>query len=126
MITQLNVPFPLVTPKGKGLAYYLIDYGPEHDLFWIVFLDSNGECWTFKNPDIRAQRNITQGREYISPFYDPDDYCLPPIETCEKCSNELKACVCMHITKGSILEDKELFPDGFPYEDYGIERPQTT
>ena len=26
-LLQLNPPLPLVTPKGKGLAYVLIDYG---------------------------------------------------------------------------------------------------
>ena len=51
------------TPLGPGLAHVLIDYTIEHDLHWVVFLDSNGECWTFKNSDIRAQKNITLGRE---------------------------------------------------------------
>jgi hypothetical protein len=73
MITQLNPCIPLQTPKGSGLAHFLIDQGPEHDLQWTVFLDSNGECWTFRNREIRAQKNITQGRKYVSPFYDPQD-----------------------------------------------------
>lgn len=76
MILRLDPPIPLVTPKGKGLAHFLIDNGIEHNLQWVVFLDANGECWTYQNPDIRAQRNITQGREYISPFYDPDSVSL--------------------------------------------------
>lgn len=29
---------------------------------WVVFLDSNGECWTYPNPKIRAQKNITMDR----------------------------------------------------------------
>ncbi len=73
MIIQLNPPIPITTPKGKGIAHFLIDYGPEHHLNWVVMLDLNGECWTFQNPEIRAQRNITAGREYISPFYNPKD-----------------------------------------------------
>ncbi len=73
MITQLSPPIALVTPHGKGLAHLIIDYGYEHNLTWVVFLDHSGECWSFKNPDIRIQKNITHGREYISPFYDPDD-----------------------------------------------------
>jgi hypothetical protein len=68
MILQLKPSMPVVTPKGKGIAYYLIDYGPEHNLQWVVFLDKNGECWTFQNPEIRAQKNITLGREHISPL----------------------------------------------------------
>jgi hypothetical protein len=77
MIIQLNPPLPLITPRGKVLAHFLIDNGPEFDLQWICFLDDSGECWTFANPNIRAQKNLTQGREYISPFYNPEDVALP-------------------------------------------------
>jgi hypothetical protein len=59
---QLNPPIPVTTPKGRGLAHVLIDYGPEHDLMWVVFLDESGQCWTYSNKDIRAQKNITMGR----------------------------------------------------------------
>lgn len=61
MLLQLNPPLPLKTPKGDGLCHVLIDYGPETDLLWVVFLD-NGEVWTFGNRDIRAPKNITMGR----------------------------------------------------------------
>ena len=77
MIQQLNPPFPIRTPKGPALAHFLIDYGPEHNLYWVCFINSTGECWTFANPDIRADKNITLGREYISPFYNPDDVAFP-------------------------------------------------
>lgn len=76
-ITQLNPPIPVTTPKGRGLAHFLIDEGAEHDLKWVCFMDVNGECWTYRNQMIRAQKNITQGREYISPFYDPSDVAFP-------------------------------------------------
>ena len=72
MIIQLNPPIPLNTTRGKALANFLIDNGPEFDLQWVCFLDDSGECWTFGNPMIRAQKNITQGRDYISPFYNPE------------------------------------------------------
>lgn len=62
MIVQLNPPLPVITPKGLGIAHMVIDYGPEHNLFWVVFLDTTGECWTYSNPDIRAQKNITLKR----------------------------------------------------------------
>ena len=58
---QLNPPIPVMTPAGKGLAQILIDYGAEHDLLWVVFQD-NRECWTWRNQDIRADKNITFGR----------------------------------------------------------------
>jgi hypothetical protein len=73
MLLQLNPPIPVLTRKGPALAIILIDDGSEHDLKWVCIEDSTGECWTVPNPQIRGQRNVTQGRTYISPFYDPDD-----------------------------------------------------
>lgn len=29
---------------------------------WVCFLDDSGECWTFENPQVRIQWNITLGR----------------------------------------------------------------
>ena len=65
-VTQLNPPLPLETPKGKGLAHFMIDYGPEHHLMWTVFVTATGECWTFQNPEIRAVSNYTMGRPVSS------------------------------------------------------------
>lgn len=62
MILQLNPPLPLETPKGKALAHFVIDYGPEHDLVWVCF-QSDGECWSWQNPDIRATTNVTFKRQ---------------------------------------------------------------
>jgi hypothetical protein len=62
VLLQLNPPLPVNTPKGKGLAHLVIDYGPEHNLNWTVFIDKTGECWTFCNSEIRAQNNVTLGR----------------------------------------------------------------
>ena len=62
MVTRIDPPIPLLTPKGKALAHFLIDYGFEHDLYWVCFQDETGECWTWNNKDIRAQNNITAGR----------------------------------------------------------------
>ena len=66
MITRLDPPMPIMTPKGRGLAHFLIDYGPEHDLMWVCFQDDTGECWTWENSDIRARVNQTLGRNNIS------------------------------------------------------------
>lgn len=66
MILQLNPPLPLDTPKGSALAHFLIDYGPESDLYWVCFNDKDGECWTWSNKYIRAQKNITLDRTYVN------------------------------------------------------------
>ena len=62
MITQLDPPLPLETPKGAGLAHFVIDYGPEADLVWVVFMDKDGACWSVPNPEIRMALNWTMGR----------------------------------------------------------------
>lgn len=63
-LVQLDPPIPLITPRGKGWAHLVIDYGTEFDLLWVVFLDSDGQCWTFRNPDVRLQCNLTFGRSH--------------------------------------------------------------
>jgi hypothetical protein len=68
MIIQLNPPIPLITPKGKAMAHVLLDYGIEYDLIWICFIDETGECWNFRNPEIRLQKNLTFGRTNVSPL----------------------------------------------------------
>jgi hypothetical protein len=59
---QLNPPLPVNTPKGGGWAHFLIDYGPEYDLLWVVFMDFDGACWTVPNPEIRMKENWSLGR----------------------------------------------------------------
>jgi hypothetical protein len=67
MITQLNPPLPLETPKGSGLAHFVIDYGPEAALMWVVFMDKDGSCWTVPNPEVRLQFNWSMGRRKAEP-----------------------------------------------------------
>ena len=61
MMLQLDPALPVVTPKGKVIAHVMIDYGVEADLIWVVFQE-DGECWCWRNQDIRAEKNITFGR----------------------------------------------------------------
>jgi hypothetical protein len=63
MITQLDPPLPMTTPKGDGWAHFLIDYGPEAALMWVVFMDADGACWTVPNPEVRMYKNWTLGRQ---------------------------------------------------------------
>ena len=62
MIIQLNPPIPFDMPKGKGFAYFLLDYSQEHDMCWVTFIEDTGECWTFRNPEVRIQAYATLGR----------------------------------------------------------------
>ena len=68
MITQLDPPLPLETPKGRGWAHLLIDYSQEHDLLFVVFLNETGECWTFPNAEVRMVKNFSLGRHGFSPI----------------------------------------------------------
>ncbi len=67
MLTQLQTPIPLQTPKGKAWAIAIIDYGPHWDLLWVTFVHATGECWTFNNQEIRQEKNITFGLGHPSP-----------------------------------------------------------
>jgi len=88
VLIQLNPPIPVTTPKGPAIAHFVIDYGPESDLKWVCFQQTTGECWTYSNPMIRSQKNITENRDYISPFYDPDSTSLSSNEKVSKAKNK--------------------------------------
>jgi hypothetical protein len=62
MLVQLDPPLPLETSKGSGWAHFLIDYGPEAALLWVVFMDEDGACWTVPNAEVRMCFNWTLGR----------------------------------------------------------------
>ena len=63
MILQLNPVIEVDTPKGRGHAEFLIDYGPEADLLWVVVMRDTGEIWTLRNADLRATANVSIGRK---------------------------------------------------------------
>jgi hypothetical protein len=60
---QLNPPIPLETPMGRGAAHMAIDYGPEYSLVFVTFINETGECWCFRNSEVRLCANLTFGRE---------------------------------------------------------------
>lgn len=63
MILQLNPPLPLISPKGKCLAHFLIDYGIENDIYFVCFQNDTSECWTWSNKFIKIEDNVTYGRQ---------------------------------------------------------------
>ncbi len=72
MLSQLHTPIPLTTPKGKAWAVAIIDYGPQWDLQWVTFVHETGECWTFRNSEIRREANYTFGLKPPTPIYSQD------------------------------------------------------
>jgi hypothetical protein len=63
VILQIDPPLFLETPRGRSVAHFLIDYGIENHLYWVTFIQETGECWTFSNPEIRIENNLTIGRK---------------------------------------------------------------
>ena len=59
---QKSCSIPMETPKGKGLAIAVIDYGLEHSLLWVVAIDTTREVWCVPNADVRMQTNWSAGR----------------------------------------------------------------
>jgi hypothetical protein len=72
-LTQLDPPLPLETSKGAGWAHFVIDYGPESALLWVVFMDDDGACWTVPNPEVRMTLNWTMGRRKPEEQKKPED-----------------------------------------------------
>jgi hypothetical protein len=62
MIIQLNPTIPMTCPAGAGHAIALLDYSQEHHLIWVIAIDETGEIWSYPNPKVRMQHNITMNR----------------------------------------------------------------
>lgn len=65
MLIQLEPMLPVMTPKGKGFAFVLIDYGQEFDTLFKTIISATGEVWDIPQSQIRGVVNISMGR--ISP-----------------------------------------------------------
>lgn len=62
MILEIHQLIWLETPKGQGIAKFLIDNGTESDLQWVCFITDTREIWTFSNWDVRVSKNEMLGR----------------------------------------------------------------
>lgn len=60
MLTRLNPTIPLNTPRGRAMAWAVIDYSEEHHLLWCCFLVDTGESWQFRNDVVRLAENESQ------------------------------------------------------------------
>jgi hypothetical protein len=49
------------TPKGDGLIWYMIDYGPHSDTLYTIVMKETGECWQMTHKDFRIKPNVTMG-----------------------------------------------------------------
>lgn len=61
---QLNPPIPVETPLGEGWAHIVIDYSPDFNTVWVVFLTESGMVKHFDSNDLRVCGNETFGIPY--------------------------------------------------------------
>ena len=61
---QLKPPIPVETPLGEGWAQVVIDYSPDFNTVWIVFLIDSGMVKHFDSNDLRVCGNETFGIPY--------------------------------------------------------------
>ena len=60
MILELRAHLWFHTPYGEARALFLIDYGPEDDLYWVCVQqegEHKGQIWTWHNSEVRMMDN---------------------------------------------------------------------
>lgn len=66
VVTRCDPPLPMNTPLGPGLAHWRIERGIEMSTCYEVWISSGdhlGEIWEFPQTVLRAQSNMTAGRQ---------------------------------------------------------------
>lgn len=51
----------VITPKGDGYIWYMIDYGPHSDTLYTIVIKETGECWQMSHKDFRVKSNVSLG-----------------------------------------------------------------
>lgn len=51
----------VVTSKGDGFIWYMIDYGAHSDTLYTIIIKETGECWQMSHKDFRIKKNVTMG-----------------------------------------------------------------
>ena len=52
----------VITPKGDGVIWMVMDYGHESDTIYTIILNNSGQMWQYTHKDIRVKNNITFNR----------------------------------------------------------------
>jgi hypothetical protein len=60
-VVVFSPPKPVDTPKGPGRCFIWENPGMNEHNLWHCEIDATGEMWTFENPEIRGQKNVTFG-----------------------------------------------------------------
>ncbi|MGZ3844441.1 MAG: hypothetical protein ACXVLT_02645 [Flavisolibacter sp.] len=58
---EFREPVEVTTPKGDGIIWYMIDYGPNSDTLYTIIIKDTGECWQMTHKDFRVKANVSLG-----------------------------------------------------------------
>ena len=58
---EFRDPIEVITPKGDGYIWHMIDYGPHSDTLYTIIIKQTGECWQMSHKDFRVKTNVTLG-----------------------------------------------------------------
>ena len=58
---EFKDPIEVITPKGDGYIWYMIDYGPHSDTLYTIIIKQTGECWQMSHKDFRVKTNVSLG-----------------------------------------------------------------
>jgi len=67
-IHRIQPPIVVLTPRGPGLALFLIDYGPCLNSIWLVRHDETGDVYHVCSPEIRVGGNEMWNLSDPKPF----------------------------------------------------------
>ena len=56
---EFNELVEVVTGKGDGYIWYMMDYGPQADTLYTIVIKATGECWQMTHKDFRIKANTT-------------------------------------------------------------------
>jgi hypothetical protein len=63
IFSQLDPSIPMICPHGRGRAISRTDLNEHHNVLWEIVLDATGQIWTYPNPLVRVQANVTAESE---------------------------------------------------------------
>lgn len=81
-IHRIDPEISVETPKGSGLAYFLIDYGPSINTIWLVRLDATGDVLHVDSSEVRIRGNAMWNHPPVEPFH--TRIVLPPRPPAER------------------------------------------
>lgn len=67
MLTELKEVISVeVEGKGSGRAFMVIDYGPDYELQWVVFIDLSGEMLQVNTSKVRIKTKLPNTNDFMS------------------------------------------------------------